>query len=146
MGQTASQIVNHIENQRENLSSNLHELENKVKAATDWHHQFRNRPLAFIGLAAGGGAVLAMMAGGSRRRARHYNSTASAPALERQTRTYRAPSPAMEKAQFAMENVKGALIGIAATRIKDYADQIIPGFAKHYHQAEVERKGESLGV
>ncbi len=49
MGQTASQIENHIEDTRDDLSSNLRELENKVKSVTDWRHQFESRPMAFLG-------------------------------------------------------------------------------------------------
>ena len=41
MGQAANQIENHIENERQELGSNLRELEDKVKSVTDWHHQFK---------------------------------------------------------------------------------------------------------
>jgi hypothetical protein len=36
MGQTASQIEAHIEHTREDLGSNLDQLERKVKSAADW--------------------------------------------------------------------------------------------------------------
>jgi hypothetical protein len=59
MGQTASQIENDIDNKRKNLGSNLQELESRIKSATAWRHQFRNRPLALLGMAFGGGVLLA---------------------------------------------------------------------------------------
>ncbi len=68
MGQTASQIENHIENKRADLSSNLQELEYRVKSATDWRRQFQSRPAAFLGMAFGGGILLAAMTSSGRRR------------------------------------------------------------------------------
>jgi hypothetical protein len=59
MGETASQIENHIEETREDLGSNLHELEERVKLATDWRRQFRNHAAIFLALAFGGGLLLA---------------------------------------------------------------------------------------
>jgi ElaB/YqjD/DUF883 family membrane-anchored ribosome-binding protein len=59
MGETASQIENHIEETREDLGSNLHELEERVKLATDWRSHFRNNPWLLLGLAFGGGLLLA---------------------------------------------------------------------------------------
>lgn len=61
MGQTASQIENHIEDKRADLSSNLRELEQRVRSATDWREQFQNRPEIFLGVAFGGGLLLAAM-------------------------------------------------------------------------------------
>ena len=151
MGQTASQIENHIEGKRVDLGSNLRELEDKVKSVTDWHRQFEKRPVIFLGLAFGGGAVLASMVGRSGGGRRYYNyipgngSTGTGP----ETRTHRAPSPArasspaMERASQAWENVKGALVGIAASKVKDYADGIIPGFSDHYRQTEAQQKHQA---
>jgi hypothetical protein len=59
MGETASQIENHIEETREDLGSNLHELEERVKLATDWRRYFRSNPAIFLALAFGGGLLLA---------------------------------------------------------------------------------------
>ena len=42
MGQTTHQIEAHIENTREDLGSDLHELERKVKDVTDWKQHFQN--------------------------------------------------------------------------------------------------------
>jgi hypothetical protein len=142
MGQAANQIEHHIENERENLGSNLRELEDKVKSVTDWHHQFKNRPLVFLGLAFGGGAVIASMIGRPAGRRRYSSSDREnrVDGTEARPRTRRASSPAMEKAYEAWENVQGALVGIAATKVKDYADGIIPGFAEQYRQSQAEHR------
>lgn len=138
MGQTASQIEDHIDNKREDLGSNLRELEDRVKSVTDWHRQFKSRPMVFLGLAFGGGAVLASIVRRPSDRRRNLNS-----GIESRTnwagansRTPRPPSRAMEKATEAWQNLQGALVGIAATKVKDYADGIIPGFSEQYRQAE----------
>ena len=44
MGETTDQIETHIEAKREDLRSNIEELQNKVKSATDWHQYFRSIP------------------------------------------------------------------------------------------------------
>lgn len=73
MGQTADQIETHIERTRDNLGSNITELEQKVKSATDWKHYFRNNPMTMMGVAFGGGVLLAVMLGNGRRhRARTF--------------------------------------------------------------------------
>lgn len=146
MGQTASQIENHIEDKREDLSQNLRELEYKVKSAADWRHQFENHPAVFLGAALGGGMLLGAVVGrSSGSRHRHYNysfpgTAATVSDSAKTTHTARASSPAMESAMRAWENIKGALIGVAASRLKDYVDEVIPGFSSHYRQAEVGHK------
>jgi len=70
MGQTASQIEAHIEKTRENLGSNLEELEHKVKLVTDWKEMFRANPSVMLGMAFGGGLLLATMLGGRKTRYR----------------------------------------------------------------------------
>jgi hypothetical protein len=138
MGQAASQIENHIENKREDLGSNLRELESKVKSAADWRYQFRNKPMVFLGAAFGGGAVLASMFGRPSGR-RYYSNYSSGPRTDGSDgspRRKREPSPTVEKAYEAWENMKGALIGVAVTKAKDYADGVIPGFSEQYRQSE----------
>ena len=78
MGEATSQIEAHIENTREELGSNLQELEQKVKSVTDWKHHFQKNPMTLLGVAFGGGILLANMLGGRKnsRRARGvYNSS-----------------------------------------------------------------------
>jgi hypothetical protein len=64
MGETTDEIESHIESTRENLGSNLQELEQRVKSATDWRQHFRNNPLMMIGAAFGGGVLLALILSG----------------------------------------------------------------------------------
>lgn len=142
MGQTASEIENHIENKRMDLSQNLHELENRVKSATDWHHQFELRPMTFLGVALGGGMLLAAITKGST--SRRYYSYRPSPETEMKplgsTHNSKDSSPALEGAVRTWENIKGALISVAALRAKEYVEGFVPGFANQYDKAESERR------
>lgn len=148
MGQTANQIESHqieshIEDERIRLHSNLRELEYRVRSATDWHQQFRARPMLFLGAAFGGGLLLAAISRGSRPR-RYRAPYRRVGVREVETLEPAKPkkdaSPVMENAARAWENVKGALVGIAAQKVKEYADGIFPGFSREYDKAQMDAR------
>jgi hypothetical protein len=68
MAETPSQIESHIEQMRDELGSNIQELEQKVKTVTDWKYQFRQRPVAMLGAAFGAGVFVAAILPRSKRR------------------------------------------------------------------------------
>ncbi len=145
MGETASQIENFIENKREDLGANLAELQNKVKSATDWRGQFRNNPMMMVGVAFGGGILLSSLMGGGRSRhrssgsGRHFNEgSSSSSSSTPHAGTERQAHQAFE----TWDNIKGALIGVAATRFKDYVGEFIPGFHEQFRKTEM-MKGSS---
>ena len=72
MGEESSQITRNIEETRAQLGSNLQELEDRVRNATDWRQQFQKRPFGMIGLAFGGGILLGMVIGRSHRSRRSH--------------------------------------------------------------------------
>jgi hypothetical protein len=119
MGQTKEQIEREIERARGNLGSNLDALENKVKAVADWKEQFREHPTAMMGIAFGGGVLLAALVGGKR----------SAPGPRR-------ASAAGGVANDVWDNVKSALIGVAATRIKTLVSEAVPGFREEWDRTQ----------
>jgi hypothetical protein len=107
-------------------------LERKVKSVTDWKHYYAKSPMMMIGVAFGAGVLLAAMAGTKsyRPRRRFVNSRN----LEPQELVSGAERPT-SKAMETWENIKGALVGVAATRVKDYVGEIVPGFQEHYERA-----------
>lgn len=131
MGEATDQIETHIENTREDLGSNLRELEKKVKSVTDWRQHFKDNPMTLIGVAFGGGILLATMMGGRRSR-RHSGGLipeiSSAPS--------RATDQQKHRALETWDSIKGALIGVAATRFKDFVVEIVPGFQEHFQRTE----------
>jgi hypothetical protein len=128
MDETAHEIEAHINRTRERLGSNLRELENKVDAAIDWREHFREKPHLFLGAAVIGGAILATaLRTTSPRRGR------ADPGVRRFTR---GGSSAQAQALELWNNVKGALIGVTAARIKEYIGEFVPDFDEQYRRAE----------
>ena len=132
MEHTAKQIVDHIEQTRESLGSHLEELEQKVKSAADWRKQFQTRPVTLLGLAFGGGVVLAAVLGGPGKRCGKRQQVRSCAGSETPVKTGQRSDVALE----AWDNVKGALIGVATTRLLDYAREAFPGFRKKTERIE----------
>jgi hypothetical protein len=132
MEQTAQQIETHIENTRDELGSNLYELERKVKSVTDWKEQFQKNPMLILGAAFSGGVLLASVMSGrrSRRNESVYsgNSGDSKPHASTDHQKY--------KALQTWDNIKGALIGVAVTRFKDYVAEVVPDFQEQYQKTE----------
>lgn len=137
MGQTTiHQIEAQIDRTREQLGSNLHELSRRVDAATDWQEYYRSKPYAFLGAAAVGGAIaaVAIHALNSRR----SKETWSEPARP----TYDAPT---RQVSDFWRNVQAAAVGLAAARLKDYIDSLLPGFNDHYQRVERHAADYSTG-
>jgi ElaB/YqjD/DUF883 family membrane-anchored ribosome-binding protein len=61
MAETADQIIEHIEAQRDRLGSNINELEAYVREKTDVRQHYSKKPWAFLGGAAVAGLLLATM-------------------------------------------------------------------------------------
>ena len=63
MGQTTDEIVTDIDQRREDLKSNIEELETRVKEITDWRSYVRRHPVPTIVVAMMGGVVLSSLIG-----------------------------------------------------------------------------------
>jgi hypothetical protein len=107
---------------------------------TDWKHHFQNRPMTMIGAAFGGGVLLAaLVAGGRRRRSPvTYREAGSLPhpGFERQK----------DKALEVWDNVKGAMIGLAVTRFKDYVGELVPGFNEQFQRTQAKNPNPARPV
>src|SRR5690349_22624045 len=136
MGERTDQIENQIENNREDLRSNLQELETRVKTATNWRHYFAEHTGAMIAVAFGGGVLLAAMTRGGSDRAPLSQSIGSS---ERSRWTTDGKHEVLEN----LDSIKSALIGTAATRFKDILVEVVPGFRAHLAITESDRGRES---
>ena len=130
MDQTAQQIVAHIDTTRERLGSNLDELERKVAAVTDWREHFQARPFTLLGVAFAGGVVVAATLRKPRRRSKDISAAPTFP-----SRTGRESQK--HQALDTLENVKGALIGVALDRLTKYVADFIPGFEEQFRLTQV---------
>ena len=129
MAERPDQIERDIESARTELGSNLHELEYKVRQEADWKTHFERNPMTLLGLAFGGGVLLASMIGGSSRRAviatpEYQNGKSSGGGLRN--------TPVSE----SWGILKGALIGLAGTKVRDALNEALPGFAEQYDKIE----------
>jgi hypothetical protein len=132
MGQTTDQIENQIETKREDLKSNLQELQTRVKTATDWRHYFTEHTGTMIAAAFGGGVLLATMAGGRRSRALHSEAVGSSESA----RPWR--SGTRNEVLENVDSIKSALVGAAATKFKSILGDVVPGFTEHLAKAKAE--------
>ena len=129
MDKAAHTIEAHIDRTRERLGSNLRELEDKVDAATDWREQFRARPHFFLGGALVGGVLLAAaLSPRSPRQELDGSSQAPLGAFARSRVN------TQEQALELWNDVKAALIALAAARVTDYIGELVPGFREHFRQ------------
>jgi hypothetical protein len=152
MDERPDKIMSHIESERNRLGQNLNELETRVRDTTDWRTQFNRHPYVGIGIALGGGLLLgsAMLGSSHRPRSSSREITPSpgedwSPQPEYTRRQpYSASSigtssssafdAQKHKGWSTFDNIKGALFALAATKAKDYLDEILPGFREHYDE------------
>jgi hypothetical protein len=158
MDEKPDEIMNQIESQRERLGQNLNELESRVKRSTDWRAQFDKNPMLLMGAALGGGVLLGSIVGGTKRSgqtswssSKGYSASSSIPSsgygvvgstssnLGSSTGAS-ATSPSFRehrsKATDTLEQMKGALIAFATTKLKEFMSEALPGFGNHLQEAE----------
>jgi hypothetical protein len=123
MGETTDQIETHLETKQDALRSNLEELEQKVKAVTDWRRQFRNNPGLMLGLAFGGGMLLAGVLRRPQRRAQYRLS--AEPAIGREPRKVEARRMQLRQ---VWDEIQGALIAAATSKITESLAGAVPRF------------------
>jgi len=87
-----------------------------------------------LGLAFGGGVLLSGILGG------RTGNSEYAPPLQREHNHSDRGTHGTQVNQ-TLETLKGALIGITATKLRNMLDQVIPGFKEQYEK--MERSGSS---
>jgi hypothetical protein len=160
MGEKSDQLERHIHEQRNELGENIHELQekvrnsvDKVKNSVDWRVQFQERPMTLIGIAFAGGLVASALFG--RRRNSNYASSSSTDRWNNANRwntegrsDFSGNRPTknwQNKASSTWDDIKGAVIGLAATKAGSALEGILPGFQEHYQKRQEERRSGSNG-
>jgi hypothetical protein len=122
------EIEAHIDRTRERLGSHLKELGDKVDAATDWREHFQAHPRVFLGAAFAGGAALAIALHARPPRSFVDDAGSSPFTVE--------AGPAQAQVLELWDNIKGALIGVAAARVMNFLGELVPDFDEHYRRTE----------
>jgi hypothetical protein len=136
MDQTADQITHDIRSKRDDLRSNLEELEGKVKSVTDWRRHFEKHTGAMIAVAFASGALVSILSSGrnSRGVGRSLGAASTSENLPRGSDV-----GTRNELLAKWDSVKSALVGVAATRITGYLNQIVPGFHEELQKTETRR-------
>lgn len=127
MGESADRIEERIRAQRDELHQNLGDLQSKAAHAVDWRARFNERPLVMVGLAFGGGVLLSAL--GGRRRP---SSPATAAWRDDTHRPAAGRGGAPRSSRHTWKRLRGALLGVAATRLGAAVEAWLPGFQQGY--------------
>jgi hypothetical protein len=120
MGEKTDRIERYIQQQRRDCQDNVIELKQKVRRSVDWRSHVEERPLTMVGIAFGGGVLLSTLldAGGRSR------------SQER--------SPDDRPSRWGI--LRAALLAVAASELKGFVDDLLPGFEEEYRKAEASQR------
>ena len=140
MDEKSDQILDHIENQRNQLGANLNELETRVRQTTDWRTHFNNNPMLMLAGALGGGILLGAMVSGSRSRSSSSSSYTSSRQFSSTGSSSTATYQQKQRASETIDTMKAALIAFATAKAKEFLNQALPGFDNYVRDAESSRQ------
>jgi hypothetical protein len=140
MGDTSDQIERHIQETRNDLSDNFNELEEKVRTAVDWRAQCEERPMTMMALAFGGGILLSALLPSRRSpRRRSLASSANTSSDQHTSDSSKSRNEYNDNASSTLETwdaVKGALVGVATTKLSGFLEDVLPGFTQEFFKAQ----------
>lgn len=134
MDESPGQIEEHIRSTRRELGSNLQELEDRVKDATDWRVQFGRHPGVFLGAAFGGGILLSAALGGGRRRERWRPESHEAP-----SRLHSAAPRERSATTQVWSKLKEGLAAAAGSHLSGLLGELISGFGQRGRETVPDR-------
>lgn len=157
MGETADALRDDIEARRHTMSRDVDELEQRARSVTDWRQQINERPMMALGVAAAGGMLLGLLTGGSndkdRDRAHAGSYSYGLPSwnggdsgMGSWVTGDRGPSQATEagkdRAASKVDEIRGALMGLAATKAEEFLKEALPGFRNEVSRVQEQRESE----
>ena len=140
MDETSDEILEHIETQRNQLGTNLNELETRVRHSTDWRTYFEHNPMLILAGALGGGILLGAMVGGSKSSvsssryisSQHHRSTGTSSSVNSGAATYFQKQRASE----TLDNIKAAVVAFATAKAREFLNEAIPGLDSYMRDAQ----------
>ena len=102
--------------------------------------------MPILGIAFGGGILLATMFGNSSQSGRGLSSPAigfkpARPEFKPARTDYE-----KHNARETWSNIKGALMAVAAARLKDYIGEVVPGFREHFQRVSEKAKANQFSA
>jgi len=143
MGEKPDQIERHIYEKRNELGENIHELQEKVKTAVNWRAQFDRRPWAMMALAFGGGFLVSMLFSGDRDADRYSRKRWRRESQRRDYSSNVRTTDWESQASSTWDNIRGALLAVAGSRLGTLIEEVLPGFQEHYRKRQQERRSST---
>lgn len=122
MDRATESIELEIDRGRELLRTNLEELEARVRSVVDWRRAYRANTAMALGIAFGGALLLGLMVRGR---------SMEPAAIEHQPllgSSVARGDARRREVSLAWRTIESALIGVAATHLKDLLARVVPGF------------------
>lgn len=145
--QTTNQVYDKVDNVQHQVQDKVEEVQEKFREATDWRGQFDKRPMLGLAVAFGSGVLLASVLGGGDREGDRGSYRGGPFGYQPQFQSYGSSSGGMnvgkQHVSSTFDNVKSALMGVAAAQLKNVLDDALPGFSDEYRQVEEEEKSSS---
>lgn len=129
MGKTTNEIEAAIERSRLGLGEDLEELQMRVEDTIDWRVHFDKNPGTFLAVAFGGGMFLAALV--ARRNSINSSGSMMHSLASVGTDGYK------RSLEASVDLLKDALVGVAASHVKSFIGQLVPGFHDEWNRAEI---------
>ncbi|MBA2453898.1 MAG: YtxH domain-containing protein, partial [Chloroflexia bacterium] len=131
-----------VQETKDQVQEKIEEVQQKVQDAADWRQQFDKRPMVGLGVAFGGGFLLAGLLGGGSKKKDDKSQSASysyPPQYQNpQYQSHGGTEIGRQHMSSTMDNIKGALMGVAAAQAKSFLGQSVPSFDDEYRKVEKE--------
>ncbi|MEZ4521158.1 MAG: DUF3618 domain-containing protein [Thermomicrobiales bacterium] len=145
MDQTTSpeEIRDDIQQRRHQMTNDVNELEERAKSLTDWRQQVQDRPLVAAGVALTAGLAIGLMTGGSSdstRRGSSYGYYQAHDGRQHNGQSFSGEATQAGKHQAAtkVDEIRGALMGLAATKAQEFLREAVPGYQQEEEQVRQE--------
>ena len=140
-----NELKRRIATERDQLSSSLEELETKARSLVDWRSQFDSHPLPMLAASFCGGLLLSGLLSDSGRGTNgrsddDYDDDVDDDDLDDESEyddSYMPSAPRrharrVHRGSKVWDEMKGALLGVAATRAVQFLDGMIPGVKEEF--------------
>jgi len=125
-------IKEHIDKERTNLDRNLHEIEYRIKDATDLKQHFDRNTGWILGAAVAGGFLVSLALGRSSQSASaDWESNHERPEAMARTSTPFV-SEHMNRVSETVNDIVAGLVGVFSEKLQSFVADAVPGFREQY--------------